>query len=180
MRKIREIVFVILAVLIAVVIILSIGFYAPTPILPRWEKEKIEEVYYGMWERRSLPAPPLVWYDKNGYVEEENVYRYIGTYGYCYAFLVTGDNINEIFEKVNIPYPIYGLSHMVYYPAEVDIVLYHTQKEFTYEEVYNFKGVEGTYRLCYLASIENREEWLTDAQLERLTRDVEKIAKAHH
>ena len=177
MRKNRKLIFAILAILIAV-IIWGIDLYASTPRLPQWEKEKVEEAYYAV-----SPAPPLIWYDENGYTEEKFVYRYIGTYDYCHAFLEIGDNTNAIFEEIDLPYPICGLSRTVYYPVEADVVLYHTKKAFTYEEVSNYEDagkVEGTYRLCYLASLKNRREWLTDAQLERLTQNIEKIAKAHN
>ena len=177
----RKIIFSILVVLVAVVMIWCIVLYASTPRLSRREKEEIENIYYESWKQISVPTvPSLVWYDENGHIEEENVFRYIGTYGDCFAFLVIGDNMNAIFENVDIPYSINGLSRTVYYPVEAEVALYHTKNEFTYDEIYNFEGVEGKYRLCYLAGIKNREEWLTNEQLERLTQDVEKIAEAHN
>lgn len=160
---------------LAVAIICLTFIYAATPRLPKWEKKKIEAIYAEKWS-----PYPIVWYDENGYKEENGVWRYVGTYGECYALLCIGNNTDMIFEPVELPYKLFGLSYPVYYPVEADLILYHTKKAFTYEEIYDFEGVEGTYRLCYLASIKNREEWITDAQLERLTRDIEKIAKDYN
>ena len=59
-------------------------------------------------------------------------------------------------------------------------MLYHTKKSFTHEQIWQreFES-DAILKMYWLREIENREEWLTDAQLEQLTRDIEKLAKAH-
>ena len=178
MKKYRDYIILALVIVLTAIILTDTFVYAFTPRLPKWEKEKIEAIYYESW----IPFPdrpelcPLIWYDENGGVEEEFVWRYIGTYGYCYAFLQIGDNENAIYEPVDIPYPIRGLTREVYYPIEAEVILYHTNREFTYAEVCSSDFDGETIKLWILNDMDNREEWLTDAQLERLTRDIEKIS----
>lgn len=187
MRKYWKWITAILAVLLIGLLIWFLIDYFSMPRLPEWEKKKIEEVYYESW----IPFPdkpelyPLIWYDENGGIEEEDVWRYIGTYGDCYAFLVIGDNQTGMLSLedmyVDLPYLLPGLTSDVYYPIEADIVLYHTQKEFTYKAEYS--NWEYTSRMDSLALIirrGNREEWISDKQWERLTKDIEEIAKAHN
>ncbi len=169
MKSRRDCIIAIIASVLAVVIVCLTCIYASIPRLPPWEKEKIEL-------ERTGPGP--IWYDENGYVEEPGVYRYIGTYGYCYAFLVIGDGQGATFDPMSGPFELRGLSRPVYYPIDATVLLYHTKRTFTY-------GIgtpwEITVRARYLDIMgsEQRKEWLSDAQLERLTRDVEKLAKAH-
>ena len=146
-------------------------------------KEKVEREYYEvLWSGAKEYAHkhnPLIWYEDNGYVEEEHVWRYIGKYGDCYAFLVIEDNIDGFGSPWEGPYPIEGLSREVIYPTnEACIMLYHTQKEFTYEQMWQFEfESDAKFKMYLLSEIKNREEWLTDAQFEQLTQDVEKLAE---
>ena len=187
MRKYWKWILVVIALLLTGVLIWFIFFYNSTPCFSDQEKKKIEEVYYERW----IPIPdkpelyPLIWYDENGGVEEDGVWRYIGTYGDCYAFLVIGDNQTGMTSLehmyVDLPYLLPGLTSDVYYPIEADIVLYHTQKEFTYKAEYsNWEYTSRMDPLALIISRGNREEWISDKQLERLTKDIEEIAKAHN
>ena len=181
MRKYWKWITAILSVLLIGLLIWFIFFYHSVPHFSDEEKKKIEEVYYESW----IPFPdkpelyPLIWYDENGGIEEEGVWRYIGTYGDCYAFLVIGDNQtgmpSDMHMYVELPYLLPGLTSDVYYPIEADIVLYHTQKEFTYEGFTSHMDP-----LALIISRGDREEWISDKQWERLTKDIEAIAKAHN
>lgn len=169
MKSRRDRIIAIIASILAIIIVCLIYIYASIPRLPPWEKERIEL-------ERTGPGP--IWYDENGYVEEPGVYRYIGTYGYCYAFLVIGDGTGATFDLIEGPFEVHGLSRSVYYPIDATVLLYHTKRTFT-------SGIdtpwETTTRIRYLEAMGmDREEWLTDEQLERLTQDIEKIAKAHN
>ena len=159
-------------------------YYYSTKRLPPWEKEKVEREYYEvLWSGAKEYAHkhnPLIWYEDNDYVEEEHVWRYIGTYGDCHAFLVIGDNTDVFWNQLEPPFPIEGLSRVVEYPAanQVRIMLYHTKKAFTYDQFAQLDtGYDYLYKMRYLDEIRNREEWLTDAQFEQLTQDVEKLAE---
>lgn len=165
----RDCIIAIIASVLTVVIVCLTCIYAPIPRLPSWEKEKVVQ---------NCTGPDPIWYDENGYVEETGVYRYIGTYGYCYAILVIGDGMGATMDPMPGPFELHGLARPVYYPIDAKVLLYHTKRTFT-------SGVdapwETTTRVRYLETMgpEHRKEWLTDAQLERLTRDIEKLAKAH-
>ena len=83
-------------------------------------------------------------------------------------------------EPLEMPFKLRGLARDVYYPNHADVMLYHTKREFTYAEVSGSNSTyDGTLRLQYLDAIENLQDWITDKQLEKLTRDIEKLAKAH-
>ena len=175
-KKYGKIVTLALIVVLAVAILIQIIIYASVPRLPRREKEKVEAAYYVT----VIPNPgrpdqyPLIWYDENGGVEEDWVWRYIGTYGDCYAFLQIGDNINAIMTPCNNPYRIRGFDREVYYHTEANVILYHT-------EGYIYKdGPYGYYTpMIHLFDLSNsdREEWITDKQLQQLARDIEAISK---
>lgn len=125
----------------------------------------------------------IIWYDENGNVEEPGVWRYIGTYGDCYAFLEIQSPIGATFDPIELPYDIQGLSRPVSYPQVASVVLYHTTREFTWNELHSRPDETGTFadyrtRMLWLDFAVNREDWLTDAQLEQLTADIEKMANA--
>ena len=169
MRLNKKLIFAISAVLV-VAIIYGIFLFAYTPSLPEREKVKIEAL------RSSI-----IWYDENGHVEENNVMRYIGKYGDCYAFLQFGDGFDPLLQPVKLPFELLGLSYPVYYPKDAYIYLYHTKREFPYNEAYNSMfSRDSTVRMMALVSIKNREEWISDWQLKRLTRDLERIAWLHN
>ena len=181
MKKYWKPITVILAILLVAILIVGILLYYSVPRLSKKEKEKVEQAYFiatgsnEEWYKQN----PIIWYDENGYVEENNVWRYLGVYGDCYAFLRIGDNINMFEKEIDLPWPIQGFDSPVYYPVEADVMLYHTKQAFTHEEVYGTALSDYTYQLWNLYDVRNRNVLLTDAQLERLTRDIEKLAKAH-
>jgi len=162
----RDCIIAIIASVVAVVIVCLTCIYAPIPRLPSWEKEKVVQ-------DRTGPGP--IWYDENGYVEEPGVYRYIGTYGYCYAILVIGDGMGATMDPMPGPFELHGLARPVYYPIDVKVLLYHTKRTFD-----TLWGTTTRGRYLETMKPEHRKEWLTDAQLERLTRDIEKLAKEHN
>ena len=157
--------------ILAAIAILLIGLliwflinYFSVPRLPPWEKEKV------MWafsKHKCFPEYDHIWYEENGYAEEPGVTRYIGKYGDYYAFLVIG-NVRCI-----DPVKVNGLSRQVDYPVQAVVALY------------NAKGTLPFWRysrLCYIQNLsqEEREMLLTDEQWERLTCDIEKLAKEHN
>lgn len=174
----------IIAILLAVIVgvlVWLIFFNNTVPSFTQKVKDTIKQVYLEEWldsNENLYQVRPIIWYDENGNVEDNHVWRYIGTYGECYAFLKIGDNINNgINWEVEIPYPVAGLSRKVYYPIEAEVVLYHSKRTFTEREVFG-GGSDERCSLWYLWQIDNRENWLTDAQLEQLTADIEKMANA--
>ena len=181
MKKCWKWILAAVAILLVGLLIWFIFLYTSVPRLSKKEKEKVEQVYFEEWlgaDEQTYQQCPLIWYDENGYSEQEFVWRYVGTYGECYAFLLIGDNQTAYMEDVEIPFPINGLARVVYYSTEADVILYHTSKEFTYKSEYG--DDEYKKRLDHISNIDrywNREEWLTDAQLEELTRDIENLAK---
>ena len=87
--------------------------------------------------------------------------------------------MNATGEQQTLPDLLQGLSRDVYYPNHANVMLYHTKRTFTSKELFG-NDESARYQLMYIDSIENLEEWLTDEQLERLTRDIEKLAKEHN
>ena len=168
MRKCWKWILAVIAVLLAGLLIWFLIDYFSVPRLPPWEKERVldELNIIGSWR-------PHIWYEENGYVEETGVMRYIGTYGDCYAFLVIGNGHGATMHIMPGPFELRGLSRQVFYPIDADVMLYHTKRTFP-------RG-DKMLRACYLEylSPEKRQEWLTDEQLEQLTQDIEKLAKAH-
>ena len=179
MRKYWKWIIAILAVLLIGLLVCFIFFRNTDSGLPESEKEKIEKLYY----EQMIPVPerpedyPLIWYDENEGVEEKGVWRYIGTYGDCYAFLIIGDNLADIgvFPPYTMPnpYPIQGLTRDVYYSVEADIVLYHTKEKMEYG---NQEHATQMALLSEIDNVGNREDWVTNEQLEKLTQDIEQIS----
>ena len=171
MNKYWKWIFAVAAVLLVGLVIWFIFFYNYVPRLSEEEKEKVEQAYADNHGIR-----PIVWYDENGYVEEFGVWRYIGTYGDCYAFLIIDTGRGATFELLEGPFELYGLSRSVYYPVDAHVVLYNTKQTITY-------GIDTPYetttQLWRLEAMSDRLRWLTDKQLEQLTKDIEKLAKAH-
>ncbi len=147
--------------------LLCLAFFCSiNPSLSKRDKEKVEELYVRIMER------PLEWYDENGCIESDGVYRYVGTYGDIYAFLEIGDNIKPSGDKEDLPYPVRGLSRTVYYPVEAIVRLYHTKGA--------LKNVYGEPTIEYITNIRYREDYLSDEMLEDLTQDIEEIAREHN
>ena len=108
----------------------------------------------------------LVWFDENGGKRDHLVHRYFGTYGDCYV-LLRYMKTNMLLEAVDGPYPLLGLTRLVVYPMGCEIYLYNTNR--------NCKKVEIIHARYYsLYYVQKRGlDWLTDAQLEQLTDDLE-------
>ena len=129
------------------------------------QKETKQPVPQGVKDEMKSANPSIIWYDENGGVEEEFVWRYIGKYGNNYAFLKIRGPAAE-------PYPLKGVYGDVYYPHNALVVLYNDEKE----SPLNF----GTVRhWASLADARKSGDWITDYQWKRLSQDIEKIAKEH-
>ncbi len=174
--SIRKSTVAIVASILAVITFLLILLYVSVPRLPKWEKDKVREAY----NEQTIRPVPIVWYDENGYKEECDVFRYLGKFGDCYAFLQIGDNRNDMEGDAVLPYPLDGLSRTVYYHIEARVWLYHTKREFTYEELFGWDFMDGSVNMYCLPELNNREEWISDELLEQLTQDIEEIAREHN
>ena len=181
LQKRRKLIFVILAFLLVGLLIWLVWFHNSVPRLSRKDKELVRTEYFNRYCGGKMEAyreQPLIWYDENGHIEKEHVWRYVGTYGDCHAFLQIGDNKWDGLPTQH-PYPLLGLSRNVFYPNEALVHLYHTKREFNSDEAPWI--VDGaTIRIELIYVIKNREKWITDEQLEQLTQDIEKIAKAYN
>ena len=122
MRKYWKWMVLFIALLLTGLLVWLIFFYNSVPRLPKKEKEKVVTEYFNRYCRGEMERysnRPIIWYDENGRVEKHNVWRYVGTYGDCYAFIVIGDNVAlPAGGSVQIPYPLEGLPRKVYYPQE--------------------------------------------------------------
>ena len=182
LRKYRALIIAVSAVVLAVAVIIGVGIHhfnifhladehEPVPALSAEEKEKVDAEVKGI----KITS----WYDENGYKEESGVWRYVGTYGDCYAFLMYELNITPIFDPITLPIELQGLSRPVAFHHNASVMLYHTKQAFAFSEIYGEGDNSRLQSWAYLKHIANRNQWLTDAQLEELTRDIEKIAKSH-
>ena len=181
MKKCWKWLLAVVAILLAGLLIWFLVDYFSIARLPKWEKRKVEKVYFEEYcggHEGLYKSQPIIWYEDNAYVDEWGVWRYLGAYGECYAFLWIGDETNSLGEKMEA-FLIQGLAKEVYYPRYAAIMLYHRHKQFPYEETLGNSFDDRMVSMHYLHEINNREEWLTDKQLEKLTRDVEKIANQH-
>ena len=170
LRKYRKHIFAISVILLAGVLVWGICSYYSIPRLSKEEKELVRTEYFNQYCGRRTAVyskNPIMWYDENGYVEEDGVWRYIGTYGDCYAFLRIGVPMGH--EEFPGPptnmNPLIGLTRLVTYSRKAGVYLYHTKSEF------------GWVRLKLISEITNPDQWITEEQLEQLTQDIEKIAK---
>ena len=167
-------------IILAVLLCLSVSFlvvyavanYKDTSTLSAEQKEEIKVAYHKMYYPDSdldvQDIPPLIWYDENGEVEEYMVWRYVGTYGDCVVCLRIGNNQDAIFRPLEMPYLMYDLPRDVYYHVEATVW------------VYNPQGHEEFGKLLTVSDLELYGiKWLSDAQLEQLTKDIEAISKAH-
>ena len=169
MRKSWKWIIVAIALLLIGLLAWFLIDYFSVPRLPFWEKEEVLNV---LNEYTSTYYNDLFWYKDSGDIEEPGATRYIGTYGDCYAFLVIGSKTGATMEPYVGPVNVDGLTRDVYYPVNAYVVLYHTDPNFPtsqYRRVWYIKDEPSEYIGLYIS----------DWQLERLTRDVEKLAKEH-
>lgn len=119
----QKILFTVLAVFLVGILFWSFFIRHSVPRLSKTEKELVQAEYtrlYCAGDIKEYQEYPLIWYDENGYVQEDCVWRYIGTYGDCYALLAIGINAsNPDFDTIEKPFPIEGLSREVLYHCEV-------------------------------------------------------------
>lgn len=166
MKTRRDRIIMIIASVLAIVIVCLTCIYAATPRVPPWEKEKILDEFNDC----QYDYYDLFWCEENGYVDEPGAMRYIGTYGDCYAFFIIGSKTNAAMMPYIGPVKIYGLSRPVYYPVNALVALYHTKPTFSWKRVMYIQDLTPEMR---------RELYISDWQLERLTRDVEKLAEQY-
>ena len=166
MKSRRGRIIAIVAAVLVIAMILHIGrVYGCYPKMTSWEKEKILNVL----NEYSFDYYNLFWYEDNGFANEPGATRYIGTYGDCYAFLILGSGYMFPGFPYEGPVKIYGLSRDVYFPIHAYVVLYQTDPSFPRRRVW----------LLGDQTEEVRRLYISDWQLERLTRDVEKLAEQY-
>lgn len=174
------------AVVLAAAIVLSVCYFSPAKVPPKSVKMAIEQ------ETTIMGFVEIIWYDEvgswdTGTFDDFCTWQYVGKYGNTYAFIKRGDYANGMYvapEEVLVP----GLPREVYFPFYIEIMLYNKQG-FTAEELYGEDWERYTYDYRVNADtvlhcapfhwIENREDWLSDKQLERLTRDIEELAEEY-
>lgn len=181
LRRCRKFIIVILVLLFVGLLLWGIFFYYSVPRLSKEEKKLVRAEYIDRYcggKMETYLEYPLIWYDENWYIEEDGVWRYVGTYGDCYAFIRIGDNVDVDMLAALNPYPMGGLARVVEYPNEAVVYLYHTKREFNSDEA-NWIVDGTTIRMEMISGIMNLEQWITDEQLEQLTLDIEKIAKEY-
>ena len=139
------------------------GDFSP---LTEEEKEAIEEAH-----QTEFPGLWYEWFEENGGKRApEGVYRYFGRYGDCIVMVRYGDGQNAVDTlqfPLNLPYKMRGLSRPVEYPVEADIYLYHTKPKRG-----DTVGLQAPITALYYLDMLDLK-WLTDAQLEQLTNDLE-------
>ena len=142
------------------------GDFSP---LTEEEKEAIEEAhqteFLGWWLDNDLYR--LVWFEENGGKRNDGVYRYFGRYGDCIVMVRYGNGLDAVGWPLNLPGKLFGLSRPVEYPVEADIYLYHTKPKRG-----DTVGLQAPISSLYGLEILELK-WLTDAQLEQLTNDLE-------
>ncbi len=108
---------------------------------------------------------PIVWYDENGGVEEEGVWRYVGTYGDCVAMLRIEDGYVSL-SDLPVPLPLRVMSNPrpVHYHCECTVQIYNTKQ-----------ATEDGSKLAPL-HVDGVEGWLSDEQYAQLADDIEAIS----
>ncbi len=152
---------IIVLVMMAVGSYLSRG-YDPTK-LSEATKAQISREY-----KRLSGRQQLVWFDENGGMRETHVHRYFGTYGNCVVMLVYQHNRDSLGNRIELPCAIGGLSYQVKVPTVCDVYLYNKNPNCRTEEILL------NTRYMPLEMMKNAKlNWLTDAQIEQITREVE-------
>lgn len=156
----------IVAAVLVVAVLLHVGrVFGVYPKMAPWEKEKILNVL----NEYTSDYYELFWYENSDDIDEPGATRYIGTYGDCYAFLVIGSKTGASGQPYEGPVQIDGLTREVYYPVHVHVVLYRTDSNSQYRPVW----------YLYDETREHTAFYISDWQLERLTRDIEKLAEQY-
>ena len=172
-KKEKIILAILLCLSVSFLIVYAVANYKDTSTLSDELKEEIRVAYYTQvrYEKDVEDLPRLNWFDENGHVEAYTVWRYVGTYGSCVALLFIEDNQDGVYQPLEMPYLLEGLSRDVYYPIEATVYLYNTAG-----------GIDYPYgNFTFLANLEYYNvKWLSNAQLAQLTRDIAEIAKAYN
>ncbi len=164
---------VILIAVVVLVIAVAVGWYlsaGKTPALSKSMKAKIQEAHItNMGGEEYYPDGylKLVWFDENGGKRDYHVVRYFGTYGDCIVLLEYGNGKSATGQPIGLPTTLAGLTRPVKYPVDCDIILYNTNPNYT-----SWEYLLAPYTSLY--AVQNHKgAWLTDAQLEQLTCDLE-------
>ena len=161
---------------IIVLVMMVVGYFLSrnyTPYLSPQMKAEIEQEY----RKNNGDYYPFIWYDENRGKREDHVYRYFGKYGDCFVILAYGNNQDMSMKPLKLPWPLGGLSRAVLVPIECDILLYNANPNC---KTYDTKYLKA--RLANLRDVKGSEmNWITDAQLEQLTDDLEAwVAKGNY
>ncbi len=159
----------IISLCIIVLVMMVVGSYLSRGYLPpapdNLKREMLQEL------KRLCPnvtVEPYVWFDENGGKRDPGVCRYFGTYGDCAVILSYRDNSDYFGNPEDPPWPLLGLTRYVELPVKCAISL------FNYNADCKMPDSSVASRYCDLVYVKTAElEWLTDAQLEKLSKDLE-------
>ncbi|MBQ7331410.1 MAG: hypothetical protein IJW94_06430 [Oscillospiraceae bacterium] len=171
----KKIIRILTALSLILVTVVCFALFGQPKVLSPERKAEILEAYKLEWCLGDLymdgymyRVSPLVWFDENGGKRDPYVFRYFGTYGDCIVLLRYGDNQTSLWTPVDVPYQMRGLTRPVYFPMECDVYLYNTNPNYP---VYSHCLAPLT-ELYYVQEIMG-VSWLSEAQLKRLTNDLE-------
>ncbi|MBQ7331411.1 MAG: hypothetical protein IJW94_06435 [Oscillospiraceae bacterium] len=170
----KKIILIVAALLLIEAIAICFDLFAAPKALPPETKEEILQAYRLQVCRGNLEnsekhyrTMKMVWFDENGGERDAGVFRYFGTYGDCIVLLRYGADKGCVYGPFKRSFPMRGLSRPVYYPMECDIFLYNTDPNYTKYRIL-FAPLDSLGTVNYL-----KLGWLTQAQVERLTDDLE-------
>ncbi len=179
LQKWMTIIALILVAVMTVCVVLYHSAYPQNHSLPLTERQKsdIEEAckatfLYGTGDP-FLERFSINWIEGYGgeYGKLQD-FRYFGTYDDCVVLIWYYENIHPgIGLPMEPPFKVFGLSRSVEYPVTATIVLYNTSPN------YPNSSDPALYLRAPFATLSDLEycgiTWLTNAQLERLTTDLE-------
>ena len=185
-RKYKILIISVSVIVLAVAIVLGLCHFFPAKVPPKSVKMAIEQ------ERTFGGFYDVIWYNEvgswdTGTFDDFCTWQYVGKYGNTYAFIKRETYIHGT-EVAPEEVLVLGLPREVYFPFYIEIMLYNKQG-FTAEELYGEDWERYTYdyrvnadtvlHCVRMHGITNREDWLSDKQLERLTRDIEELAEEY-
>ncbi len=140
------------------------GVQMNTPLSAKMKEEILQEYKRVLGD--FYEEYPLVWLDENGGKREPGVTRYFGTYGECFVTITYDVNLDSHGSSRDGPWPVPGLPRRVDYPVNCYISLYNRNPNC------KLGPYHGRFESLTIV-IRNDLNWLTDAQLEQLTDDLE-------
>lgn len=171
---------VILSLSILLIVMIAVGYFLTRDYMPplsKGMKAKVLEAYITEMvggEEHYNHTNRLVWFDENGGKRDRYVFRYFGTYGDCIVILRYGSGLTATGGPVKLPKTL-PLARPVQYPVDCSILLYNTNPD------YPTDGRLAAPITSLINVIEKKLPWLTDAQFEQLTDDLEAwIAKGNY